>query len=112
MKKSRKKLCVIGNDRSYGVALKHFRKLANFTQSEAAELSGISQSAISRFEDGDNWACKDYTLMLCYVYGITFRDYIRFVYDEVEKLPDWAVEITVVNDEEETNDDNDDNKND
>ena len=105
--KSKKKLCVPGNDRSYGVALKHFRKLAHLTQSEAAKRSGISQSAISRFEDGDNWACKEYTLMLCYVYGITFRDYIRFVNDELEKLPDWAVEINVINvDEEENYDDN------
>ena len=52
MKKSRKRF--MGNDRALGNALRHFRELSGLTQTEVADITELSQSTISRFEDGDN----------------------------------------------------------
>ena len=59
MKKDNKNKIFLGNDRTFANAFKYFRKQAGLTQTEAAELTELSQSAISRFEDGDNWPCKE-----------------------------------------------------
>ena len=107
MKKSKK--CFIGNDRALGNALKHFRKLSGLTQTEVADITELSQSAISRFEDGDNWPCKETTFRLCYVYGITLLDLFDFVTDGLRQLPAWALEISVVNLEGETEENYEDN---
>ena len=97
MKNGKKKKVFIGNDRTFANALRYFREKAGLTQTEAAEHSELSQSAISRFEDGDNWPCKETTFRLCYVYGISLRDLFDFITDDLHKLPSWALEISVVN---------------
>ncbi|MBR0078759.1 MAG: helix-turn-helix domain-containing protein [Synergistaceae bacterium] len=102
MKKSRKRF--MGNDRALGNALRHFRELSGLTQTEVADITELSQSTISRFEDGDNWPCKETTFRLCYVYGITLLDLFDFVIDDLRNLPSWALEIHVVNLEQEKKD--------
>ena len=87
----------IGNDRTFANAFRYFRKQAGLTQTEAAEITELSQSAISRFEDGDNWPCKDTTFRLCYVYGISLTELFDFIAKDLHKLPSWALEISVVN---------------
>ena len=93
---------LIGNDRTFANAFRYFRKQAGLTQTEAAELTELSQSAISRFEDGDNWPCKDTAFRLCYVYGITLLDLFDFIAKDLHKLPSWALKISVVTLDEET----------
>ena len=102
MKKGKKSKRFIGNDRTFGTALKHFRELSGLTQTEAADRTELSQSAISRFEDGDNWPCKETTFRLCYEYGISLLDLFDFISDDLHKLPTWALEISVVNLDKET----------
>lgn len=57
--KKEKKKVYLGNDRTFANAFRYFRELAGLTQTEAAERTELSQSAISRFEDGDNWPCNN-----------------------------------------------------
>ena len=109
MKNSSQKKIFLGNDRTFANAFKYFRKQAGLTQTEAAELSELSQSAISRFEDGDNWPCKDTTFRLCYVYGISLSELFDFIAQDLRKLPSWALEISVVNLDEETEENYEDN---
>lgn len=95
--KKEKKKVYLGNDRTFANAFRYFRELAGLTQTEAAERTELSQSAISRFEDGDNWPCKETTFRLCYEYGISLLDLFDFISDDLHKLPSWALEISVVN---------------
>ena len=100
--KKEKKKVYLGNDRTFANAFRYFRELAGLTQTEAAERTELSQAAISRFEDGDNWPCKETTFRLCYEYGISLLDLFDFISDDLHKLPSWALEISVVNLDKET----------
>ena len=99
--KNKKKKCAIGNDRVYANALRYFRKQAGLTQVEAAELSEISQSAISQFEDGENWPSKENIFRLCYTYNTSLRELFGFIYNDLKQLPDWALEISIIDTDEE-----------
>ena len=99
--KNKEKKCVIGNDRVYANALRHFRKKAGLTQVEAAELSEMTQAAISQFEDGGSWPCKENVFRLCYTYNISLRELFGFIYNDLKQLPDWALEISIVETDEE-----------
>ena len=41
-------------DRIFGHSIAHFREEKNMTQTLAARLAGITQSQLSRIEDGEN----------------------------------------------------------
>ena len=99
--KNKKKKCVIGNDRVYANALRYFRKRAGLTQVEAAELSEMTQAAISQFEDGGSWPCKDNILRLCNAYSISLCDLYGFIHQDLCQLPKWALEISLVDIDEE-----------
>ena len=99
--KNKKKQCVIGNDRVYANALRHFRKKAGLTQVEAAELSEITQAAISQFEDGESWPHKETVFRLCYTYNISLLELFGFIYNDLRQLPDWALKISIVDTDEE-----------
>lgn len=102
MNKRKKKKVFLGPDRVLGNALKHFREISGLSQTEAAKRTELSQSAISRFEDGDNWPCKETTFRFCHVYGISILELFRFITDDLSESPPWALEITVIDlDEEE-----------
>ena len=99
--KNKKKKCVIGNDRVYANALRHFRKQAGLTQVEAAKESEMTQAAISQFEDGENWPRKENVFRLCYAYDISLLDLFGFIFDDLSKLPAWALKISIVEVDEE-----------
>lgn len=99
--KNKNKKCVIGNDRVYANALRHFRKKAGLTQVEAAELSEITQAAISQFEDGESWPHKETVFRLCYTYNISLLELFGFIYNDLRQLPDWALKISILDTDEE-----------
>ena len=86
MKKGKKRTRFKGNDRTFATALRHFREAAGLSQTEAADRTELSQSAISRFEDGDNWPGKETTLRLCNAYGISLLELFEFATGELRKL--------------------------
>ena len=93
MKKGKKSKRFIGNDRTFGTALKHFRELSGLTQTEAADRTELSQSAISRFEDGDNWPGN--------AYDISLLELFEFITNELRQLPPSALKIWVVDADDE-----------
>ena len=101
MKKGKKSKRFIGNDRTFGSTLKHFRELSGLTQTEAADITELSQSAISRFEDGDNWPGKETTLRLCNAYGISLLELFEFITNELRQLPPSALKIWVIDADDE-----------
>ena len=96
MKKNKRKTQYCGNDRAFGTSLRYFREVRGLTQTEVADRTELSQSAISRFEDGDNWPGKETTLRLCNAYGISVLDLFRHVTKELSQLPPSALEITII----------------
>lgn len=58
--------------------LKDYRKAANLTQQEVAELLQIPQSQIVRYEQGKNELPIRYLIQLCTIYGITPNDILGF----------------------------------
>ena len=68
---------------------------------EAAELSEITQAAISQFEDGESWPHKETVFRLCYTYNISLLELFGFIYNDLKQLPDWALEISIIDTDEE-----------
>ena len=52
-------------DRIFGHSIAHFREEKNMTQTLAARLAGITQSQLSRIEDGENWPNKSTLRKIC-----------------------------------------------
>ena len=64
-------------DRIFGHSIAHFREEKNMTQTLAARLAGITQSQLSRIEDGEIWPNK-YTLRkICKGWGISGNDFFN-----------------------------------
>ena len=63
---------------NYLQKLKSYRKAANLTQQEVAELLQIPQSQIVRYEQGKNELPLRYLIQLCKIYGITPNDLLDF----------------------------------
>lgn len=75
----------------YGLALKKLRNHFSLTQREVAEQVGISNHAISKWENGVNQPDLSALRALCRVYGITTEDFFRIVAgEEVEAVLNGA----------------------
>lgn len=71
----------------YGLALKKLRKHFSLTQREVAERVGISNHAISKWENGINQPDLSSLRTICSGYGITVEDFFRIAAgEEVEDV--------------------------
>ena len=52
-------------DRAFGNIIYSLRKEANLTQADLAKATGLTQSEISRLEDGSRWPRKRTLLRVC-----------------------------------------------
>ena len=52
-------------DRAFGSIIYSLRKEANLTQADLAKATGLTQSEISRLEDGSRWPRKRTLLRVC-----------------------------------------------
>ena len=66
----------------YGIALKKLREHFHITQRELGERVGISNHAISKWENGINQPDISALRALCLVYGITTEDFFRIAAGE------------------------------
>ena len=66
-------------DRIFANAITFFRKRAGLTHAKTAALSGLTQSCISRLEDGSRWPREDTVLRLCRAFGIPAPDFFMYV---------------------------------
>lgn len=67
---------------NYGLALKKLREHFHITQRELGERVGISNHAISKWENGINQPDISALRALCLVYGITTEDFFRIAAGE------------------------------
>ena len=52
-------------DRAFGSIIYSLRKEANLTQADLAKATGLTQSEISRLEDGSRWPRKHTLRRIC-----------------------------------------------
>ena len=64
-------------DRIFGHSITHFREEKEMTQTQAAKLSGITQSQLSRIEDGENWPNKSTLRKICRGLGISGNEFFN-----------------------------------
>lgn len=73
-------------DRIYANVFRALRAKAQLTQADVAKLSGLSQSAISRLEDGNRWPSRRTLRILCKVFDISFEDFFSIMSGEIKGL--------------------------
>lgn len=65
---------------SFSERLKELRSSRNLTQTALAKETGISQSAINKWELGERKITQDYILILCKFFGVS-SDYLLGIVD-------------------------------
>ena len=79
-------------DRIFANTLRHFREEAELSQVETSMLSGISQSELSKLEDGSRWPRKKTIFRLCRVFGISTKEFFRYMRDDMGYQLDFWIE--------------------
>ena len=64
-------------DRIFGHSITHFREEKKMTQTQVAKLAGITQSQLSRIEDGENWPNKSTIRKICRGLGISGNEFFN-----------------------------------
>ena len=78
-------------DRFYVNTIRHFRKEANLRQIDVSVLSGISQSQVSKLEDGSRWPIGKTIVRLCRAYGIPTKAFFTYLHQDLgEQLKKWV----------------------
>ena len=72
-------------DRLYANTIRHFREMFSLTQAELKMLSGISQSELSKLEDGSRWPRKKAIFRLCKAFGISTREFFTYMKDDLAR---------------------------
>lgn len=62
-----------------GCIFKHFRILRNLDQAEAAEISGLVASTISKLESGSTNITIEHVFILCATYKVSLSDFARVI---------------------------------
>ena len=88
-------------DRIFGHSIAHFREEKNMTQTLAARLAGITQSQLSRIEDGENWPNKSTLRKICKGWGISGNEFFNHMGNYLIEISQEG-EIWMQDDEEET----------
>ena len=70
---------------NYGLALKILRKRFSLTQSELAEKIGVSNHAVSKWENGINQPDVSILQSICALFNVTMDDFLRLASGESEE---------------------------
>ncbi len=77
-------------ERFYANTIRHFREEAELRQVEVSALTGISQSQVSKLEDGSRWPMGKTIFLLCRAFGITTKAFFTYLHDDLEEqLKSW-----------------------
>ena len=77
-------------DRVFANTIRHFRKKAGLSQVDTSVFSGISQSQVSKLEDGSRWPMKKTIFWLCKTFGISTKEFFTYMKDDLEQqLKSW-----------------------
>ncbi len=87
-------------DRIFGHSIAHFREEKNMTQTLAAKLAGITQSQLSRIEDGENWPNKSTLRKICKGWGISGNEFFNHMGNYLIEISQQG-EIWMQDDDEE-----------
>ena len=60
------------------------------TPSEAAQRAGLSQSALSRLEDGSRWPTKRTVAKICKGWNVTAQVFFMTISDNIRNIPSEA----------------------
>ena len=66
-------------DKIFANTMISFREKAHLTQSELADKTGLTQSAISKLEDGSHWPNKITISKFCEGLGISGNDFFLYM---------------------------------
>jgi len=89
-------------DRIFANTMIYFRKRAHLTQSELAIRTGITQSAISKLEDGAYWPNKITISKFCEAVGISGNEFFLMMAIQLFVLV-FTQEIWLDDDDDEEN---------
>ena len=90
-------------DKIFANTMIYFRKRAHLTQNELAVRTGITQSAISKLEEGSHWPNKITISKFCRGVGISGNEF--FLYMSLQMMA-IAFESVIWLDDEEEEDEN------
>ena len=69
--------------RIYANTIRHFREKAGLCQYEVAIRSGISQSQISKLEDGIHLPPYETIEKLCEAFGISMKEFLKYMATDI-----------------------------
>lgn len=76
-------------DRIFGTVIRQIREEQNLSQSEAARISGLSQSVWSRLEDGTSWPRKRTITLLCRALNVSAQDFFLNLATHIQGIEGW-----------------------
>jgi len=82
--------------KNYGLALKNLRIYFCLTQREVAERIGVSNHAVSKWENGVNQPDLDTVRLMCDIFGVTIEQFFRVASGE---SVEWVLKKTLVSEE-------------
>ena len=72
-------------DRAFGSIIYSLRKEANLTQADLAKATGLTQSEISRLEDGSRWPRKRTLMRVCKALHLPIYELFSLATNELRK---------------------------
>ena len=72
-------------DRAFGSIIYSLRKEANLTQADLAKATGLTQSEISRLEDGSRWPRKHTLLRICKALNLPIEELFSLASNNMSK---------------------------
>ena len=82
--------------RIYANTFRHFREKAGLSQYEVAMRSGISQSQISKLEDGIHLPPYETIEKLCTAFGISMKVFLKYMATDILS---WVDDIDEIDDD-------------
>ena len=65
--------------RIYANTIRHFRETAELSQADVALRSGMSQSQVSKLEDGIHLPSYETIERLCTAFGISIKNFLKYM---------------------------------
>ena len=69
--------------RVYANTIRHFREKAGLNQTEVGLLSGMSQSQVSKLEDGIHFPSYETIEKLCAAFGISLKEFLKYMATDI-----------------------------